>query len=48
MDVISGNLDDIIYIILFNEESNNVFEYFMDVEKKESFDKCMKWMEILL
>lgn len=46
-DVISGNSDDTIHTTSSNEESNNVFEYPMDAEKKESFDKCLKWMETL-
>lgn len=46
-DVISGNSDDTIHTSSSHEESNHVFEHPMDAEKKESFDKCLKWMETL-
>jgi hypothetical protein len=46
-DVISGNSDDTIHTSSSQEESNHVFEHPMDAEKKESFDKCLKWMETL-
>lgn len=46
-DVISGNSDDTIHTSSSHEEANQVFECPMGAERKESFDKCLKWMETL-
>ncbi|XP_062615735.1 uncharacterized protein LOC134277419 [Saccostrea cucullata] len=46
-DVISGNSDDTIHTTSSQGENNHIFENPMDAEMKESFHKCLKWMENL-